>query len=362
MSPFSRTGRHARGLWSTTGLGPRIRAFLAWWRAGLAVELPRPLARLLLGDRRLVRARLDGDRIVLEVFGGSPAATPGAPLALDDGRPPEEALRRVRAAARRRGVVLVVPPALVLMKEQDVPEAATRSLKDAVRYGLAQWTPFSADEVFWSVRVVSRRGAQARIAIRMVPKAALGPALARLEQAGLAPAALALGPGDLLPIDARHAVRERRARMLDLGLVAGTSLLVAANCALLFAAAEGERASLAAALQEEVQLRQKADAIAKKIEAIGARDAFVAARRAGTRPLAEIAATLAGALPEDVEVRELRFSKGKARLLLIGPDGWHPELELSASGFLRTEAVRPQSDLADGRRAFEWLVVAGDGR
>lgn len=339
------------------GLAPRVARFLAWWRAGLALPLPPAVARLLVGDRRIVRVTAEGERLAVRLYAAPQAAEPLATAAVPEAG--GVGLARLRHAAGRAPVVLDVPPTLLLEKRQEIPAAAARAVDDAVRFGLPQWTPFAADEVFWTARVASVRAARAEVVIRLVAKAALQPTVEACGAAGLPPAALRLGP-TVVTLDGRRAARRHRGRRLDAALALAVGLLAVVYGGMAWRAGEAERAALTEVLKAEVAVRREAGDLTRRIAALEAADTFLAERRAAARPVSAVVSALAAALPETAEVEALHWAGGRGRLVLV--DTAPPVLAPSNGVIAAAGPVRPLSDLADGRRRFEWaFAAAGEG-
>lgn len=138
---------------------------------------------------------------------------------------------------RAPAVVLRLPPGFVLERQVMLPLAAEQGLDRVVRYEMDRFTPFSAEEVFWSCAVQRRDRAQGKLAlgISLVPRARLRPMLDMLATLQLAPALLeATAPGGAvrrIPLGEPDLRRERRQRR--------AFALAAATCAVLLAAAVG---------------------------------------------------------------------------------------------------------------------------
>ena len=94
------------------------------------------------------------------------------------------------AAARQAGrkpVLLRPPGGVVLVKHHTIPTAPRRQLDQILRYELGRITPFPAEALFWRWDGHARPDNRARtdVTLTMVPRAALAPALALLDSAGL---------------------------------------------------------------------------------------------------------------------------------------------------------------------------------
>ncbi len=146
--------------------------------------------------------------------------------------PAEPVLRQ-----RRRGLPVVVrPPASWLLeREVTLPLAAADELSRVLAYEMDRFTPFQADEVYWSFDVQSRDTSAGvlRLRLSVVPRALLLGLVAPLERAGAAPSLLEFGGAGgtvrTLRIERPPTGRERRRRR--------AVLLGASVCAVLALAA-----------------------------------------------------------------------------------------------------------------------------
>ena len=129
-------------------------------------------------------------------------------------------------------IVLLLPDNLVLKRSINMPLAAERELKQAIRFDLDRQTPFNPDEVFFDYQVMERKpdAGQMDIELVVVPKASLEPQLSALSQAGLGVHRIDLQPSsgrisgvgyNLLPYEQRARRANRRGRFhLMLGIIA----------------------------------------------------------------------------------------------------------------------------------------------
>jgi general secretion pathway protein L len=137
-----------------------------------------------------------------------------------------DALRRLLAGHRREPLVLRLP-GQVLTCEATLPVAAQGSLDRVVRYEMDRLTPFAANDVFFSHRILARdraRGAL-QVEIAVAPRRWVQPLLDRLQAVGVTPIALE-APGQdgaIRRIDIVRTDPARQARrMLAFRLAAGT--------------------------------------------------------------------------------------------------------------------------------------------
>jgi plasmid stabilization system protein ParE len=275
----------------------------------------------------------------------------------------------LRRLARRRPVVLVVPPSAVLVRPLELPAAAARSLASAVRFGLPQWTPFAADDVHHAARHVARSAGDAEKVIaelRLVPKSVVARALATLADAGISADVVRLGDGFDVALDGRKAARARRGLMAEVALALLAVGLAGVLCAVLSDRLAALQAALTAKLAEEVRMVQGAEALRAEIVALEGRDARLAAQRAAAPPLVEIAASLATALPEDVEAISFSWGERGGRLLLVGPadslDQARQTIEAAAASDAPVQFVgsEPAGEDGEGRARVEWRLARSE--
>jgi general secretion pathway protein L len=226
------------------------------------------------------------------------------------------AARTAIGGGRRGATVLRLPPGALLERVVTLPLAAEASLERVVEYEMDRYTPFAAEEVFWSVQARSRDRVQKRLqaGLTLVPRAGLAPLLGTLKQLGATPAELegqAAGGGGLhrLPLAQRDARRARRERRMLLAAAAGCAVLAVAAAGVPFwrqaqaaQAIEDRIAALQPNLAAAEALRQKLSAEAAGSDAIQAEQALVG------EPLQAIAA-LTQILPDDTFLTALVLQK-----------------------------------------------------
>lgn len=155
----------------------------------------------------------------------------------------EAGLRLARVTLGNRSapaVVLRLPPGFLLERQVTLPLAAEQGLDRVVRYEMDRFTPFSAEEVFWSCAVQRRDRAQGKLAlgIALVPRTRLAPMFDAMTQLHLAPTLLEAAAPDgglrSIPLGQPDLRRERRRRRAFVVAIAGCGALAAAAVALPF--------------------------------------------------------------------------------------------------------------------------------
>jgi general secretion pathway protein L len=333
-----------------------LRAFLAWWTARLLELLPARLrAGTLPPDALLVTLRPDGEADFAQRRRGR--ETPLGRFALD-----AAALGTLPAALRRRPrrVLLRPAPGTLLERAVVLPLAAQHDPAGVLGYELDRWTPFAAEEVYWSWRQEARDVARnaLRLRLSLLPRVPLQAPIAALRRAGLPPAGLEAQAADgtprAIPLGEAATPSPRREAWRRRGLAAaGTACagLAIAAIALPFvlqslALADAERQI--EALQPRVA---EAEALRRRMaEAKGGQDAF-AAERARVGDALQAIAAITDILPDDTWLTELTLrqrklgmagrSAGAARLIGL----------LSADPTIRDAAFAAPVTRAEGTRA-----------
>jgi len=175
--------------------------FFAWWGEQLSTLAPDFARRWVSGSHR---------RVVLAYSSVSvgPLSKPSADIveALVQGHDGVGTLGRfaldvqglgglstvVQQAAQRPEATLRLPRGMILEKTIAMPLAAQRDLVRIVEFELDHETPFTPDEVYWSVAIVSRDRSLGQVCARLglVLKRDIDPILQKLRSAGITLSAL----------------------------------------------------------------------------------------------------------------------------------------------------------------------------
>jgi general secretion pathway protein L len=213
----------------------------------------------------------------------------------------------------RLPIVLRLADDDVLCKTITLPVATERDLAQVLAFEMDRETPFVADEVFWSHRVVKRdkeRG-QLLVRLRLVSRALLVPLLDVLAEAGIlvrrAEIAGGIDDGLTLRLDADDAVPERHVstralRWVSAAAFVGLAVLVVATP---LVRQGSDIARLDAQIAAGRGAAAQAEQLRREIERLeGAGDVFKKEREAAGNPLATLAA-LTASLPDDTYLTEL---------------------------------------------------------
>ena len=334
-----------------------LREFFAWWCAQLADLLPQELRRSALGT---------GDALVITPIGSLGQGVEA--VAVDQRHNGREsplghfALGAIGIAdlSRMAGktTVLRLGEADVLGKTVSLPLAAERELDQALAFEMDRETPFTAEELYWSHRIigVDRQNGRLSVRLSLVPKANLDPLLTDLAAVGIRPTRLEIAngadKGTYLPINGDGTHKHHAShRLLWPAAVCCSALAVAAVLTpfvrqeLTLASVNSQVAATRAAAAEADTLRQEIDRLS------GSAGFIESERDKAGRPLAVLAATTR-ILPDDTYLTEMELRQRKLTLSgrsagaarLIGPLAADPEFRNPgfSAPVTRLEALRAE--------------------
>ena len=294
-----------------------LRTFFAWWLRQLAALLPpawRPTA---------VTGAVPEDTADSVLLAVGPAR-PGHPAAaIDAARRRRQrliplgrftldpiglaALRAAIGTGRHGPIRLVLPPTLLLEQPVTLPLAAERGLDSALRWEMDRLTPFTADAVFWTWRLVQRDRIRNQLTLRLVliAKSAVQSTVDALSAAGLAPARLeaAGDPARAISLTgSRRAAPRRPVLIAGLGLCAG---LAVAAIVIPFIRQQAELDRLDARIADLRPQVDVAETLRRRVADRTAGVDVVAAEAARVGNTLRILATLTDLLPDDTSLYEL---------------------------------------------------------
>ena len=202
--------------------------FWRWWSGELRTALSPVIAKWLADDRATTDVTSDGR--TLNVAG---ANAPGIELGMEDA-----AARRIAIedALRNRGrdLRVLLANGLALRKRVRYPQATEENLREVIAFDMDRQTPFSAEQVAYDARVVSRDAERGTIEVELalIPKTALQAVLVPLREAGCTIHAVGIEGDTISPPIEFLAAAEKPARQfskkqrLHLVLLVGAVLMI----------------------------------------------------------------------------------------------------------------------------------------
>lgn len=315
------------------------RAFFRWWTAELRACLPARLKRRLFAARHRLVFDVAADAVAVRDSNGVEERPVGRYARGDrdvDRLGADIRHDLARLDARRRDIVLRLPGAAVLRRRIELPVAAEENLREVVAFDMERQTPFTADQVYFDVRVVRRFADRQRtlVELAVVPRSLADPAVALLTGWGLPPAVIEVpGAGGGAPQEIALEAQGQGAGAGRTVRVAGWALAgLAAVLAVAAVAIPLERQRrLVGALQAQVAVaRKEADAAhqtQKDIDRLAALDLFLVQRKQSKPMRLALIEELSSVLPDDTwlfrlritgdEVQTFGYSAGASNL--IGP-------------------------------------------
>jgi general secretion pathway protein L len=223
----------------------------------------------------------------------------------------EAGLRVARATLGNRrapATVLRLPPGFLLERQVTLPLAAEQGLDRVVRYEMDRFTPFAADEVFWSCAVQRRDRVQGKLAlgIALVPRVRLLPVFEALAQLHLVPTLLeAAAPNGAIrriPLGEPDLRRERRRRRALIAAAACCAVLAVGAVALPFVLQARETAAVEARIADLKPRVNAAEALRRRLAAASAGSDAISSEHARVGDALRAVATLTDLLGDDTHL------------------------------------------------------------
>jgi general secretion pathway protein L len=322
-----------------------LASFFAWWTARMSELLP---VQWTGGG---FRAR---DGIVVDAQQGVSAAIRrngrSSPLPLG-------------AAARqsRRNPVLVRPRAdVVLTKHHTVPSIARRQMGQMLRHEIGRITPFPADALYWRWDGHPNAANRSRfdVTLTLVPRIALAEAFAALDEVGLKPNFVEVGPTDrpvLLSVGDSPRESGTLLRRGLIGLCAGLAVVALALPVVRQSIALYRADAAIAALQPTIK---QVEALRRGAAAGDAGRDILAKEMERTGDLLQTLATVTRILPDDSFLTD--FALRDRQMTLSGRSASAPRLitGLSADPAIRGAAFAAPVTRIEGATADVFSIRA----
>lgn len=197
--------------------------FFQWWGGELGNAMPAQLRARMQYARRRLLIQLDDNEIALAIDGTGNVQSLDSFTTVQDLQLQQQRIRELlqEHELTEVGRDLLLPESAVLRTEVVMPLAAEANLRNALAYEMDKHTPFQAEEIFFTWRVISRdrEAGQLHFELFVTPR---GPVEARIEQLkrlGLPPGGVDVSIDEeplginLLPEALRHRVVNQQTRM-----------------------------------------------------------------------------------------------------------------------------------------------------
>ncbi|PKM42231.1 MAG: hypothetical protein CVV05_19020 [Gammaproteobacteria bacterium HGW-Gammaproteobacteria-1] len=341
------------------------REFLRWWRGTLLAMVP-PRLRHLIAEPHL-RAEASAREVC--IYQADQKTLLDRVLLLGPTRPADTA----EGAAHSRCDV-ILDRALLLETALTLPLEAERNLRRVLAFSMDRYTPFDADDVYFTFRVTGRDVVNRKIDVMLyaAPRTAVDPVIGRLAQIGLDTvivdvATAAETPGDRMGINLLPAIAAGgtvKAR-LNTALAAGAGLLLV----LVLAVPLWHRHQALAALEEEVtnllpQVRSAEQLQAEtgdRLEQIRQ----IHQRKYATPPVLDVLQQLSRLVPDEAWAGQVEIRDGRVRLSGEAAAASEMVQTLTTSGYFadpKFEAPLTQNPRNGRERFVISLAVKGESR
>ncbi|WP_460034059.1 PilN domain-containing protein [Methylothermus subterraneus] len=353
-------------------LPPAWQRFWHWWQDQLSQAIPQQLRSWFSHRQPILIALPSEEELQAWQWEGRGQAVPLRPLAQPSGLEAMLSSLRARESAEEVSFTLVLLPGQYLRKTILLPSAVEENLRQVIAFELDRQTPFSADQVYFTSRIVERLPAsrQLKVEIVLTPRAFLDAQLTRLHQANLKPhrvdAALLEGQTpvplglDLLP--SRWRPRETRwQKRLDWSLAGVLAALLGLALALPLVMQHRILSALEAQVAQLRKAAQASSALQQQVTALEQAARFGITRKQATPPMIVAIEELAQRLPQDTWLTGFSYRNGELRI-----DGSSPnaskliEILESSPIFQNTHFVSPVTqDRNTGLERFQISMTLG---
>jgi general secretion pathway protein L len=342
-----------------------VGAFFRWWGAELAGLVPARLRRISGSDEQLVLLLAeDGVAVSLETgrqgraLGRIDLGDPGAVSGRLD------RLLRQRGIARGRLAVHVrLPAAEALRTTMELPAAAMTNLAEVVAFELDRYTPFRADQVYYSYRLLPRPSGDERfpVGVTVVPRSVVDDARRLCAALAIEPDGIdveAAGadsrPSEPLRIGDAAATRAKAGSFLTYALFALAVVLAVIAVAVPLGAAHRKAALLSEDFAAAKKAVETAAALRAEIEALQEEQRFLIDRKRQVPSASMLLHDVTRILPDDTWLTELHLAGSEVQLSGVTESSSALIGLLERSGVVRNTVFRSPvtRDPTSGRERF----------
>lgn len=334
----------------------------ARWReavAALLSLLPARLRALVEGDEQRLFLMRRGEEVAL-VASGRRGDTALGTLPLDDASVLDEARHRMDDSAVPRWLLL--PVSQVLRRSLVLPAAAEPRLREVLAFELDRQTPFSADQVSYHGRVLSRDVAAQQLSVELLvlPRTRLDAEVLGLGALGtdLAGVDVVDAGGQRLDVnllpESRREHRHDPVRRLNAALAAIAVVAVFATLLLTLSNRREVRDDFRAKVEAATAEARQARLLRNQLQVSAQAANFLAATRASRPTMLEVLDDLTRRIPDDTTLDKLAINDDS--LVMVGQSSAAPALValLQDSPLLVEPALSGavQADPRSGRDRF----------
>lgn len=309
--------------WRIRAYASPVGQFFAWWVDELKSMLPDTTRERMQHAQRKLMMRLDDHELALYWEEGEGLQQLGV-FALEQDLPVQRQqindllIKNELDEAPRD---LVLSEEMVLRKSLSMPLAAESNLRQALAFEMDRHTPFQADSIYFDYRIVERDKDKGllKLDLAVATRAVMDTQVESLAVRGLAPSGIDVAldgrPAgmNLLPLETRHRVSNRRTRMNLLLSVVAVLLLAIVMAQSLWLRQE-QIENVQAAIDEVRVEARRVQNIRTQIEDASEAAGFMQTRRAESRPTLKVIAEVTSILPDDTYLDRMRVWDGNIQI------------------------------------------------
>lgn len=145
--------------------------FLRWWLGELSAMVPVKMRPAGLAAENFIFVRFDATEAVLSrLDGGQMRHINSVPLLTTDLATQRQAFRLAleQTEAGQNDLAVLLPPASVLRKSLTLPLATEENLRQVLEFQMEEHTPFTASQVYFGHRVITRNFERGQLAVEFV--------------------------------------------------------------------------------------------------------------------------------------------------------------------------------------------------
>lgn len=348
-----------------------VAKFLGWWGGELAFLIPEPLRKLLMRRRPRLILRRAGDGVAGTLIDDAGERELGVFLLDDAGSQQRQSLYEGSEELEDAEVIVLLLPEQSLRRIIKLPLAAEENLLQVVAFEMDRLTPFKADQVYYTARVVERLtdSRQIKVEVVLTPRSKLDPLLDELTAAGWRPSRVDVGPAsagagyDLLPEQYRPA-RNPLPQIAN-GVAAGILLLLFA-AVLLFPLAMNK--AMVEELQREVKVASKTAAEVETLrtdaEKLLHENGFLQRKKRDEPAMVDMLEEMTKVTPDQTWLNGLQYRDRKVVIQGQSPAASSLIERFEASAFFKNVSfVSPVTkDVASGQERFQIATEVVNGR
>ena len=202
--------------------GP-VGQFFSWWAQELGNAMPAQFRARLQYARRKLLVQIDAGELVLSVDDAESIQSLDS-LSTDQGIQLQQ--QQVRELLQQHELLevdrdLLLPESSILRSDVVMPLAAETNLRQALAYEMDRYTPFQAEDVFYTWRILDRdrENGQLHFELYVTPREPAEALIEQLKRLGLAPSGIDVATGteplgiNLLPSARRFHIANQQVRV-----------------------------------------------------------------------------------------------------------------------------------------------------